>query len=95
MSIRIISVVEECKFDVFAFSESHISHDFIIGSDSLTLDVPSVKIEPDCGYVPTITDYNLSPISLPAGFTLEQLITLDPLKGTYRLEKTTNLNLYG
>ena len=95
MKIRITSVVKECKFDLLAFSKSHIGHNFIIGSDSLTLDVPNVKVEPDCGYAPTIADYNLSPISLPAGFTLDQLITLDPQKGTYRLEKSTNLYLYG
>ena len=31
---------------------------------------------------------------MPAGFTLEQLITIDSLEDSYRIESTKNLALY-
>ena len=34
------------------------------------------------------------PISLPEGFTLEQLITIVSLEDSYRIESTNNLALY-
>ena len=68
MTVRITSVVEECRFDVITFSESHIKHGFLIGSDSVTFDAPPLKLVPNCGYLPLISYYYLLPIDLPVGF---------------------------
>ena len=94
MSVRITSVIEECVFDVVVFSETHINHKFLIGRDSMSIKAPRVMSKPNCGYKPKIASYSISPISLPEGFTLEQLITIDSLEDSYRIESTKNLALY-
>ena len=48
---------------------------------------------PECGFDPEITNFALSPISMPNGFTYDQLVSFDPAGLAFKVLEQTDFTL--
>ena len=48
---------------------------------------------PECGFDPEITKFALSPISMPNGFTFDQLVSFDQARLAFKVQEQTDFTL--
>ena len=64
-----------------------------IGTDSLTVSVPELKLPAGCNVDIKFIESSLFPITEPAGFAMNQLLEYDADKKTFNIKKQVNFNL--
>ena len=74
MNVQIISTVEECFFTEAEFYNTLIETTYTLGNEKETISLPKVTASPECGIEPVIKNVAIVDVSLPDGFTREQLI---------------------
>ena len=91
MSVQIISTVEECFFTEAEFNDTLIVTTYNLGNVTAEISFPKVTASPYCGIDPVIKNVAIVDVSLPDGFTREQLI--DVTDKEVNIKKQVNLSL--
>ena len=87
--------ITECVAESASFAKDSLIVSFIVGEEALSVKLPSIQVKPNCGKSPKIKSFALTPIALPVGYTLKDLVDFDSNKSVFEVFNKIDLGLVG